>query len=122
MSKAKTLLIVDDSKVSRMMISQIVKKKHPDWKLVEASNGEEALEKSTALEIDYYSIDLNMPIMDGLELMMLLKDKSPPSHMTLMTANVQETVASQVQQLGANCVHKPITEESVSKMLSYFNG
>ena len=58
MTMNATLLIVDDSRVSRMMIGSIVKSKKPDWKLVEAANGEEALKKDEELDIDYYSIDL----------------------------------------------------------------
>lgn len=39
----KHIMIVDDSRVSRMMIRNIVVAQHQDWKIVEAGNAEEAL-------------------------------------------------------------------------------
>ncbi len=121
MSQKTTLLIVDDSKVSRMMISGIVKVMQPEWELIEAENGEEALEKAEEQEIDYYSIDLNMPGIDGLEVITRLQSKFPSSPKVLMTANIQDDVLSRANTLGAACVHKPVTEESVSEMLEYFH-
>ncbi len=121
MSQKTTLLIVDDSKVSRMMISGIVKVMQPEWELIEAENGEKALEKAEEQEIDYYSIDLNMPGIDGLEVITRLQSKFPSSPKVLMTANIQDDVLSRANTLGAACVHKPVTEESVSEMLEYFH-
>ena len=40
----KTLLIVDDSRVSRMMIRTFVLAKYPQWIIIEAASGNEALE------------------------------------------------------------------------------
>jgi len=54
MAENATLLIVDDSRISRMMISMLVKIREPDWKLIEAANGEEALKKADELDIGYF--------------------------------------------------------------------
>ena len=51
------LMVVDDSKVSRMMISAIVKDKYPEMVIHEASNGDEALALSNGKEIDLFSVD-----------------------------------------------------------------
>ncbi len=121
MSTKKTLLVVDDSKVSRMMICKIVKERHPEWTLEEAANGEEALQKAQQVEIDFYSVDLNMPGMDGIELIEQLLVKYSDAKIVLLTANVQENVIEIALKLGAACVHKPINEESIDKMLSILN-
>ncbi len=121
MSDKITLLIVDDSKVSRMMISRLVNKFHPDWELFEAGSGEEALEKAQEHKISYYSIDLNMPGIDGLEVISQLQAKFPSSPKVLMTANIQDDVLGRATDLGAACIHKPVTEESVNKMLEHFH-
>ncbi len=122
MSENNTLLIVDDSKVSRMMISQLIKAKRPDWHLIEAQNGGEALDIAKASKIDYYSIDLNMPGIDGLEVISQLQHKLPASKMVLMTANIQDSVKESAINLGASCVHKPVTKETINQMLEFFDG
>ncbi|MCH9639287.1 MAG: response regulator [Betaproteobacteria bacterium] len=122
MSENNTLLIVDDSRVSRMMISRLIQSKRPDWQLIEAQNGEEALDIAKASDIDYYSIDLNMPGIDGLEVISQLRHKLPASRMVLMTANIQDSVKETAIKLGASCVHKPVTEETVNQMLEFFDG
>ena len=121
MSEKTTLLIVDDSRVSRMMIKSLVLNKHPDWELIEAGSGEEGLEKAAENKITHFSIDLNMPGIDGLELIEQLQKSYASSSMVLMTANIQADIFKRAMSLGASCIHKPITEDSVSKMLEIFN-
>ena len=121
MTNKKTLLIVDDSKVSRMMINKLVNDKQPEWELVEAASGEEAIKICEQQEVDYFSIDLNMPNMDGLELIERLQPKYQRSKMVLLTANVQQTVEDKATQHGVVCVHKPITEECIGKILEILN-
>ncbi len=122
MTENTKLLIVDDSKVSRMMIINIVKTRKPEWDLIEAASGEEALAKANVTDIDYFSIDLNMPGIDGLEVIEQLKSRYSPSRMVLMTANIQENIHDRANALGASHVHKPITEASIDKLLGYFSG
>jgi len=122
MSDSKTVLIVDDSKVSRMMIKAVIKDLQPEWTMLEAGNADEALEINAVNQINYYSIDLNMPGKDGLELIGLLKENNPDAIYALLTANIQEHIRETADNLGAYCINKPITEASISKMLEYFNG
>jgi len=117
----KTLLIVDDSKVSRMMLSALIKDKFPDLILMEAENADDAQQKVEGNDIAYFSVDLNMPGLNGLELIEILKPKYPDSKFALFTANIQDSTHEQANALNICCVNKPITEESVGKMLEYFN-
>lgn len=39
----KTVMIVDDSRVSRMMITAMISNAHADWDIIEAADGAEAL-------------------------------------------------------------------------------
>ncbi len=122
MSGKTTLLIVDDSKVSRIMIRGIVTKKKPGWDLVEAGSSEEALEMAAQADIDFFSIDLNMPGIDGLEMITRLPQKYASTPKVLLTANIQDTIANRASELDATCIHKPITEDSIDQMLEVFNG
>lgn len=121
MSSKKTLMIIDDSKVSRMMISAIIKEKHPGITIYEAANGDEALTTSKGLLIDYFSVDYNMPGIDGLELIKQLKNNFTQSKFALLTANIQDATHIKAESIGATCINKPINEDSIYKMMEYFN-
>jgi two-component system, chemotaxis family, chemotaxis protein CheY len=121
-SDHKTIMIVDDSKVSRMMISAIIKDKYPDLVIVEAVNGQEAIKLSESKTIDFFSVDYNMPEMDGLEMIAELNSKLPNSKFALLTANIQDATHQKAAALGAKCFNKPINEECIVKVLEYFCG
>lgn len=71
----KNIMIIDDSRASRMMIKNIVNDQFKEWAVLEAANADEALRLCTENIPDYFSVDLNMPERDGLELIEILKPK-----------------------------------------------
>ena len=122
MSDVNTILVVDDSRVSRMMITAIIKDKQPNWNILEADSADQALELVSGKSIEFFSLDLNMPGRDGLELLSVLKPDYPSARFALLTANIQKSTSQRAQEMGATCINKPITDESISTMLEYFNG
>ena len=119
MSNPVNVLIVDDSRVSRMMISAIVKDQHPDWPIIEASNGEEALSKAASSgDIHLMILDYNMPGMDGLSLAKSLRASHPESFISLLTANVQNSTRDKAKDLGVFFAPKPITEERIVEIMN----
>ena len=118
MSCVPTVLIVDDSRLSRMMIRTVITQVHPDWTIIEASNGQEALEKTATQTVDLMTIDLNMPGMDGLTLAAQLKHNHPTAYITLVTANIQESVRHRAAAAGMGFIAKPVSEDSVLACLS----
>ena len=121
MSDNKTLMIVDDSKVSRMMIKAIIINKHPKMNILEAGDGKEALEIVEGKVIDYFSVDYNMPNMDGIEFITEMSNRQPQAKYALLTANIQEATHKKAEQVGAICINKPISEACISTMLEHFN-
>ena len=65
-------LIVDDSPTMRQLIVFALKRV-PELELVEASDGVDALKKLPGQKTDLVLTDINMPIMDGLKLVSLMK-------------------------------------------------
>ncbi|NMC92928.1 MAG: response regulator [Syntrophorhabdus sp.] len=61
----KKILIVDDSSTIRKLIRYILKKQ--EYKITEAKDGMDAMEKLASLEADLIIVDLNMPNMDGIQ-------------------------------------------------------
>lgn len=112
MSK-QTLLIVDDSRLSRMMIKGFALEAKPNWNIIEAENGEDALNKCQGKEVTYMTVDYNMPGMDGLTLCSKLKELFPPASISLLTANIQDSVKARADELGVIFIQKPITEEKI---------
>ncbi len=63
---AKTVLIVDDAAFMRMMLKDILTK--ANYEVVgEASNGQEAIEKYQELKPNFVTMDITMPIKDGIQ-------------------------------------------------------
>lgn len=108
-----TVLIVDDSRLARDMVSSVVKSLHPDWAVVVAPSGDEALAAVAAQAPDVAILDYNMPGMDGLTLAGHLRERFPGLPMGFLTANVQETLRKKAEALGCRFIPKPITSDKI---------
>lgn len=77
MSKVKKALVVDDSAFMRKLITDMLNS-HPEIEVVGfARNGKDALEKVVALQPDVITLDVEMPIMNGLEALLEIMEKHP---------------------------------------------
>ena len=113
-----TVLIVDDSRLARIVASKIVKQLKPDWELVEAANAGEALAAASGRRVDVALIDFNMPGQDGLELAGELRRTYPEIPIAIVSANIQDEVVARARAVNAAFVAKPVTEDSLSGFLS----
>jgi len=118
MTEVKTILVVDDSKVSRMMIRAFILDKHPDWIIEDAATGEIALEKIRTIIPDLISVDVNMPGMGGLAAAEQLRAECPQAYISLLTANIQESTRRKAQELNVGFLEKPITKQRIEQMIS----
>lgn len=118
---ARTVLIVDDSKVARMMAAKALTKIHPDWVIVEAGDAKVAIAAVEAQSVDIALIDLNMPGGGGLALASSLRRQNPNMPIAVVTANIQEEVIARVRECDATFVAKPLTEEALVAFLSGAN-
>ncbi|ATQ75724.1 response regulator [Massilia violaceinigra] len=117
MNETKTVLVVDDSRVSRLMARQFILSRQPDWKVEEAGTGEEAIEKVKTLSPVLILIDVNMPGMGGLAAAEHLRAACPDAHISLVTANVQNATRSRATELGIGFMEKPITETRIHALI-----
>jgi two-component system chemotaxis response regulator CheY len=69
---AKTILAVDDSSSLRQMVAFSLKA--AGYQVIEAVDGQDGLDKAKAQTVDMVLTDQNMPRMDGLELIKLLRE------------------------------------------------
>jgi CheY-like chemotaxis protein len=111
-------MVVDDSKLARIVAGKTIAALQPDWERVEASNAEEALALVAAREIDVTLIDYNMPGKNGLELATELRALRPAMPIAVVTANVQDEVIARARAVSATFVSKPVTEDALRGFLS----
>ena len=113
-----TVLVVDDSKLARIVAGKAIAALQPDWVRVEASNAADALSIVDTQRIDVAILDFNMPDKDGLELAAELRGAHPTMPIAVITANVQDEIVSRVRELNATFVAKPVTQEAMSGFIS----
>lgn len=116
----KSVLIVDDSRISRMLIKSMVLARFPDWAITEAASGDQSLVLAQAQRFDYCTMDINMPGMLGTEAAEHLHKMQPTLRIVLFSANIQEAQRARAAQLGVPFVAKPVTEKSVALALAHF--
>jgi two-component system chemotaxis response regulator CheB len=92
MSDPYKLLIVDDSKLIRRAVSNIFKDQDNFQVVGEAGNGKEALDMLAGLNPDVVTLDINMPVMDGLTTLKHIMIKSPRP--TVMLSSLTQEGAS----------------------------
>lgn len=112
-----TLLVVDDSKVARLMIAAFAKSADPSLEIVEAESADAAIEAVAGKAIDLMTIDYNMPNRDGIDLAEELKDIYPNARIALLTANVQQTVRDRAAGLQIDFIAKPVQEPKVAAFI-----
>ena len=104
------VLVVDDSPTMRQLIVFALKRLN-DLDIIEAGDGVAALKKMAAEPVDLLVTDINMPIMDGLKLVSLIRND--PQYQTLPVVVITTEGAQQDKEraiaLGANeYITKPI--------------
>jgi len=113
-----TVLLVDDSKLARIVAGKTIAALQPNWTRIEASNAEEALDAVKSNAVDLAVLDFNMPGKDGLELAAELRESYPSMPIAIITANVQNEIIARARELNATFVGKPVTEETMRGFLS----
>jgi len=112
------VLIVDDSKLARMVMMSALRRIRPDFALIEAPNAADALDAISNSAVDIAMIDFNMPGLDGLELVARIRRTRPQMPIAIVSANIQEEIISRARELNAAFIAKPLTDEAVSAFLS----
>ncbi|MCJ2035513.1 response regulator [Methylobacterium sp. J-068] len=113
-----TALIVDDSKLARLVAAKLLRQVKPDWEVAEAANADAAMVVVGGRQVDVALLDFNMPGRDGLELAAELRDLSPGMPIAVVSANIQDEIIARARNVGATFLPKPLTEEALSGFLS----
>lgn len=100
MNFAGKVLVVDDESHIRKFVTLIVKSLGQPV-VVEAANGEEALEAYAREKPDLVLLDVNMPKVDGLQTLQGLKQHDPDCLVVMLTSLVNRQTIEECLRLGA---------------------
>ena len=113
-----TVLIVDDSKLARIVAGKALAELQPDWQKVEAGSAADALALIDTQPFDVALIDFNMAEKDGLQLAEELRATHPDLPIAIITANIQDEIIARARSIGATFVPKPVTADGLQGFLS----
>jgi CheY-like chemotaxis protein len=113
-----TVLIVDDSKLARIVVGKAIAALQPEWRRLEAGNADEALSLFENEKIDLVVVDFNMPGRDGLELAEELRGRFADMPIAVATANVQDEIVARARATNATFIAKPVTEDVMRGFIS----
>ncbi len=111
------VLIVDDSRVSRIFIRNLISQSQPEWQIFEADGGAAALELARQHQFHLVSLDYNMPEMNGFEVAERFKQIDDKCFIGLLTANVQRSTQEQAQAAGLFFYKKPVTPDVMQQLM-----
>ena len=114
-----TFLVVEDSPTMRQLISFSLKR-FKNARIVEAVDGVDALKKLSGEKIDLILTDINMPVMDGLKLVSLVRQNAQLQGIPIIiTTEGAEEDRERGLALGANAyISKPIQSSHLIKTIT----
>ncbi len=108
-----TVILVDDSKMSRNMLRAILEEAGYSI-IAEASNGQEAIEAYKQHKSDLITLDVTMPVMDGIEALKHLLEIDPAVKAIMITAAGQQSKLIEALKYGAKrFITKPFEKDEI---------
>lgn len=119
---AINILIVDDSAVMRSIIKKTISQCNlPIGDIQEADNGETGLEKLHDHWFDLLFVDVNMPVMDGMQMLDEIRKRPETRGLPVLIVSTESNAQriEIINEHNAGFVHKPFTSEMLrEKVLS----
>ncbi|MEE3468233.1 MAG: response regulator [Eubacterium sp.] len=112
------VLIADDERMMRIGMEKEVSKVLPDAAIFVASNGDEAMEILTKVDISLAFLDIEMPGMNGLEIAKRLKDMQPSINIIMTTAYPNYAIKAYKLHVGGYLL-KPVDAEDIREELDH---
>lgn len=114
MSNVKKVLVVDDSPLVRNLVKKAFAQIKDFTVVGEASNGKEAIELSSKLEPDIITLDVTMPIMDGLDAAKVILENNKNVRILLLSAMGDDDLINQAKEIGIkHSLQKPFKSEQL---------
>ncbi|GIU12416.1 response regulator [Shewanella sp. MBTL60-007] len=114
------ILICDDSALARKQMARTLPK---DWdvEITYATNGLEGIEAIREGKGEVVFLDLNMPVMDGYQVLEAIQKEDLPALVIVVSGDIQIKAHERVKNLGAlDFIQKPVSADSISHILQEY--
>lgn len=113
-----TVLIVDDSRTSRKILRGLLER--AGFVITgEAVNGEDGYLKYKELQPDVVTMDITMPVMDGIETLREIKSLYPELKVIMVSAAGQKGKVIEALKLGAiDFIQKPFEPDDIAAVIN----
>lgn len=113
-----SVLICDDSNLARKQMAKVLP---PKWQqhVFFAGHGAQALELLKHQQIDVLFLDLNMPVLDGYQVLSAIQQKNIPVSTIVVSGDIQPEAYARAMACGAvDFIQKPIDEHKLQQVLN----
>ncbi|MGH1382461.1 MAG: response regulator, partial [Shewanella xiamenensis] len=115
-----SVLICDDSAMARKQMARTLPKEW-DVEITYATNGAEGLDAIRAGKGEVVFLDLNMPVMDGYEVLQTVQQNDLPALIIVVSGDIQIKAHERVKALGAlDFIQKPVSADAISNILQEY--
>jgi len=114
------ILVVDDNDFVRNMLQDAISLCFSNVEIVCATNGQEAIDKLIECDFNLVFLDIQMPVIDGLEALSNIKEFNPLQPVYLITAQASDAVIRKAKSLGiCGIIYKPFPLAEIFKAIRY---
>ena len=119
MSANLTILVGDDSILARKQLKDIITKYTDDPVFIDASNGQEAIDKYKESRPDLVFLDIVMPIKDGIAAVNEIISADPAAKIVIVSSvGTQEQLKRAIEAGAKDFIQKPIRQDQVENVLN----
>lgn len=118
-----TILLVEDTEDNRQMMRKLLEMS--GYRVLEATNGQEAVQVTSEKQPELILMDLSLPIIDGLAATRLIRNLPDGDHLPIIAVSAHDTADFHADALAAGCdayITKPINypelEEVVGRLMA----
>ena len=119
--KKLNVLVVDDDFINLKLMETMLKKNENVERVFQAKNGVEAIDILKKENIDLIMLDIIMPVMDGLEMLKIIKSDKNLNSIPVIVLSTDETKKREALEIGANdFLNKPIREQIIDEKINTY--
>jgi two-component system, cell cycle response regulator DivK len=114
----RTIMVVEDYDDTRYFLKQLLEKK--GYQVLEAANGQEAIEVAQREHPDLIVMDLDLPILDGIGATQYLRQQPDTKHLPIVAVTAYPMSFTRVKAFAKGCdeyLRKPIDFDEFEKVL-----
>ena len=116
---SQNVLVVDDSSFMRSLLTKIIKKSANIDGVIEAMDGNSAIEKYQEEHPSLVTMDIDMPGMNGLEAAKKIKELDHKAKIVMVTSSNKAELKDQANKIGTlGYITKPFDAEKINEIIN----